>query len=219
MSEVTRLENIKDIDLTVPVLIEASAGTGKTYTLEELFIRMLQEDDNLQIENILVVTFTKAAAAELRTRLHARLLKARRDARKNRGDITRWDNALLAFDQASITTIHGFCERVLSEFAFEGGFAFDAELTDKNDDKITDEMVLDFWRREMYSGKVSEELIREAGLFSSVQIEELTKKSLSKPLAKIAQKRDSQNRPKSCSNPCTIGPPINPALLSAVLKI
>lgn len=193
MSEVTRLENIKDIDLTVPVLIEASAGTGKTYTLEELFIRMLQEDDNLQIENILVVTFTKAAAAELRTRLHARLLKARGDARKNRGDINRWDNALLAFDQASITTIHGFCERVLSEFAFEGGLAFDAELTDKNDDKITDEMVLDFWRREMYSGKVSEELIREAGLFSSVQIEELTKKSLSKPLAKIAQKRDSQN--------------------------
>ena len=56
-------------------LIEASAGTGKTYTITQLFIRLLVEK-NLEIENILVATFTEAATAELRDRIRSKLREA-----------------------------------------------------------------------------------------------------------------------------------------------
>ena len=190
MSEPNTLTDINAVELDSPVLIEASAGTGKTYTIEKLFIRVLEENPSLQIEDILVVTFTKAAAAELRTRLHAKLLEVQKKAGNDPITKRRWEDDLLAFDQASITTIHGFCERVLSEFAFEGGLPFDAKLADKGDDRIVDEMVFDFWRSEMYSGKIPDELMREAGLFNHTQIKELTNKSLSKPLAHIAENAD-----------------------------
>lgn len=197
MSGPMTLTDIDAVELNVPVLIEASAGTGKTYTIEKLFIRVLEENPNLQIEDILVVTFTKAAAAELRTRLHAKLLEARKKAIKDHSAESRWEEDLLAFDQASITTIHGFCERVLSEFAFEGGLPFDAKLADKGDDKIVDEMVFDFWRCKMYSGKIPDELMREAGLFNHTQIQELTRQSLSKPLASIAENSDPRKTIKA----------------------
>lgn len=197
MSEPNTLTDINAVELDSPVLIEASAGTGKTYTIEKLFIRVLEENPSLQIEDILVVTFTKAAAAELRTRLHAKLLEVQKKAGNDPITKRRWEDDLLAFDQASITTIHGFCERVLSEFAFEGRLPFDAKLADKGDDRIVDEMVFDFWRSEMYSGKIPDELMREAGLFNHTQIKELTNKSLSKPLAHIAENADPRKTIKA----------------------
>ena len=56
-------------------LIEASAGTGKTYTIEGLFLRLILEKQ-LAVEQILVVTFTKAATEELRDRIRTKLLQA-----------------------------------------------------------------------------------------------------------------------------------------------
>ncbi len=126
MKGVTVINNIMEVDLTEPALIEASAGTGKTYTLEELYIRALRESDELTVENILVVTFTKAAAAELRERLQRKLGEVRKDARKKGSeDFKKWNDAILSFDLAPVLTIHGFCEKVLSEFAFEGGLTFE----------------------------------------------------------------------------------------------
>lgn len=177
------LSNIKDICLNEPTLIEASAGTGKTYTLAELFIRALREIEGAHVESVLVVTFTNAAAAELRGRLYARLLEERGKAGKD--DVKErqiWDDALLMFDKAGITTIHGFCERMLSEFAFEGGLPFNAEL-DENGGKVVDELVFDYWRRKFYSNGLDPEVIRNEGLFAPEDIASFTKMSLAKPLA------------------------------------
>lgn len=106
-------------------VLEASAGTGKTYTIEHLFANALLEtstlvDRPLLIKEILVVTFTKAAAAELKQRIRANLLKQLEDPEKKRGI----QAALADFDQASIFTIHGFCFRALQEQAFESSIPF-----------------------------------------------------------------------------------------------
>ena len=111
--------------------IEASAGTGKTYTLAGLVARYVAEDE-VPIEKILIVTFTRAAAAELRDRVRTRLTEAvtalrepselagtdelwaligAKDRERRRGLLER---AVVDFDAATITTIHGFAQQVLS---------------------------------------------------------------------------------------------------------
>src|SRR5438046_2715347 len=116
-------------------LIEASAGTGKTWTLETLFLRLLMEarpaagEENFAphaVDRILVVTFAKAATAELRERVRRRLaaaLAAETDLRCDHA--LKLTAALRGFDQAAIYTIHSFCQRVLQEAAFDSGAAFD----------------------------------------------------------------------------------------------
>src|SRR5260364_203328 len=100
-------------------LIEASAGTGKTWTLCALYLRLLLEK-KLDVGRILVVTFTRAAAAELRERIRARSENsedplARRwladGAPQCQQAQLRLERALYHFDQAAIYTIHGFCQR------------------------------------------------------------------------------------------------------------
>ncbi len=151
-------------------LIEASAGTGKTYAIAMLVLRFVVEK-NIAIEKILVVTFTKAATEELRDRVRSRLAEARRllnsseyseDADQsivswlNQLDIDaelikqRLDMALLNIDQASIFTIHSFCQRVLREHALESGQLFDAELTDDLA-SIKQACADDFWRKTFYN--------------------------------------------------------------------
>lgn len=146
-------------------LIEASAGTGKTWTIANLVLRLLLEQ-GLPIEQILVVTYTKAATAELRERLRLRLAEARDwlyhgDSTDPVGRVllkrlpagearfralTRLDYALRGFDEAAIFTIHGFCQRVLGDVALEAGVPFEqALLTD--DSGLLLELIADSWRR------------------------------------------------------------------------
>lgn len=110
-------------------VVEASAGTGKTYLIEHRVIDLLLSTDTL-IEQILVVTFTEKATAELRFRVR-RLLETVLAAKEHSAavDQPHWSidadsrrrlrDALLGFDRAAIFTIHGFCQRVLTENAFE----------------------------------------------------------------------------------------------------
>ena len=143
-------------------LIEAGAGTGKTYTLASLVLRLIVEQ-GLGIEQILVVTYTKAATEELKTRIRNRLNAAKRsfegDAAEddmlaflaeNHPDMQiarqRIADALTNFDRAAIFTIHGFCQRLLQQFAFETGHLFQSELL-QDRDHLVQEMVEDFWRR------------------------------------------------------------------------
>lgn len=144
-------------------LIEAAAGTGKTYTIEGLYIRLVLEKQ-LPVEQILVVTFTRAATAELRDRIYRRLAKARdafagasieddellRHVTTGHPDFVQAGRllrrALMDFDRAAIFTIHGFCQRVLYENAFETGSAFNAELL-QDQTPILVEVVEDFWRQ------------------------------------------------------------------------
>jgi len=122
-------------------LIEASAGTGKTYQTEGLVVRLVAEE-GVSIERILLITFTRAATAELRGRVRGRLSRALRVLAKSEASPTddevllaldalkgarraearrRVEVALRNYDRAPISTIHGFCQRVLSEQTLAAG--------------------------------------------------------------------------------------------------
>ncbi|NGX60699.1 MAG: RecBCD enzyme subunit RecB [Chlamydiae bacterium] len=96
--------------------IEASAGTGKTFAMETLFVRLVEE--GVEVDKILVVTFTKVATLELKTRIRARLEKSLEEASEE-VRVKRLKRALLLFEEAKICTIHSFCFQSLQEEAFE----------------------------------------------------------------------------------------------------
>lgn len=141
-------------------LIEASAGTGKTYTITALYLRLLLEE-GLEVSQILVTTYTEAATAELRDRIRSRLnsalsafytegsgdelLQALVETHDRALSCARLERALRDFDQAAIHTIHGFCQRMLQERSFESGMLFDAELV-ADQEPLLRELVDDFWR-------------------------------------------------------------------------
>lgn len=124
-------------------IIEASAGTGKTYTLEHLVLELVAA--GAPIEEILVVTFTDKATREMRQRVRARLVSARARlashhaerlasgaaiAPEERALAARLATAVAGFDRAAISTIHGFCQRALAEHAFASGRPFSSERAD-----------------------------------------------------------------------------------------
>ena len=123
-------------------VIEASAGTGKTYTLEHLVVQFLL--DEVPLEKILVVTFTKKATLELVSRVRAKLeeLVALGTDVGREGEPV-WEiserqkellrQALNGFDRATISTIHGFCQQVLKDAAFEGARLFQQEAISTED--------------------------------------------------------------------------------------
>ena len=152
-------------------VVEASAGTGKTYCLTGLVLRLLLEGKVDSISRLLVVTFTVAATEELVSRVRATLehalavLSGERTTddelllalagrhRTEGGDdpgLSRLRAALAELDDLSIFTIHGFAKRVLDERAFESGHAFDQELLEQ-DDALLLRCAQDFWRHHLYA--------------------------------------------------------------------
>ncbi len=164
-------------------LIEASAGTGKTYTIAGLYLRLLlghgplieegadsgqpsAHERPLSVTEILVVTFTEAATAELRGRIRGRIHEARLAFMRGHSSDTLLaqlldevdDHELAArrllaaerqMDEAAVFTIHGFCQRMLKQNAFESGALFETEfLTD--DSQLRLQAVSDYWRSEFY---------------------------------------------------------------------
>tara|TARA_B100000315_G_scaffold176955_1_gene165502 strand:+ start:9447 stop:13031 length:3585 start_codon:yes stop_codon:yes gene_type:complete len=147
-------------------LVEAAAGTGKTWTITLLYLRLLLEQD-LPVANILVVTYTRAATGELRQRLRDALIRALEAFRSGDGGgdplvapllaagydatacVLKLRRAVADFDQAGVFTIHAFCERVLSDSAFQSGMALDTELM-ANDEALLAEVTDDLWRKEIY---------------------------------------------------------------------
>ncbi len=146
-------------------LIEASAGTGKTYTIVNLYIRLLLGHgcEPLGVEQILVVTFTNAATGELKERIRQRLRKAYLDffARASKDifiqqlieqsdnvelDCQRLALASKQMDEAAVYTIHGFCHKALTEHAFESGAMYEQSfiLDESEWLKIAAE---DYWRK------------------------------------------------------------------------
>ena len=119
------LENINDIDLDSNLIIEASAGTGKTYTIENLVLNLLKSDRVTGLENILIVTFTEKATSELRQRIRD-LISESLEEEYNQ----RLEESLHNFDSASIQTIHGFCHKVLQSHAFENREHFQLEVVE-----------------------------------------------------------------------------------------
>ncbi|WP_373052315.1 exodeoxyribonuclease V subunit beta [Thioalkalivibrio sp.] len=159
-------------------LIEASAGTGKTWTIAALYLRLVLGHGGEQAfrepllpPQILVVTFTDAATRELRGRIHARLLDA---ARHFRGDAAGVPDAMLRgllqacpdpgeravcarrlelaaewMDEAAVSTIHGWCFRMLREHAFDSGSLFEQQV-EPDLSELRVEAVRDYWRCMVY---------------------------------------------------------------------
>jgi len=162
-------------------LIEASAGTGKTWSITGLYLRMIVENELLP-ENILVVTFTIAATAELNSRIRTRLYMAQLwlDGDHEQSDkaffeelFLNWKQleisddqiqqqltlALSGFDKAAIYTIHSFCQRLLNDYVFEAGTRFNLNpVTDTSEELET--VANDFWRIEMNKLSVDEDWVK-----------------------------------------------------------
>ncbi len=133
---------LKDLPHDRHAVIEAGAGTGKTYAIEYLVLDLLLNTES-SIEEILVVTFTEKATAELRTRIRnlietvvvsgsasiedrpgTELVEISDEGKR------KLETALFFFDRAPICTIHAFCRRVLTDLAFDAGAAFGLEVVD-----------------------------------------------------------------------------------------
>jgi len=156
------------VPLDAPTLVQASAGTGKTYTITTYFVRALLERD-LKPEEILVVTYTKAATAELRVRTRQRIVDAIRllDPGSEADDVLqgvvtaaverlgrretamKLRAALGEMDRAAILTIHGFCQRLLQDHPLSFGIDFDFEVSE-DPSSMYSELAVDFWTTELY---------------------------------------------------------------------
>lgn len=144
-------------------LIDASAGTGKTYTITALVVRLLLEK-GYSLAEILIVTYTEAAAGDLRKRVREILVQMRHGydwcdmddpfirAMVLREDIDplvckkRVQLALKEFDGAAIFTIHSFCQRTLKENGLESGMGFDMEL-EEDMSPHEYQVASDYWRK------------------------------------------------------------------------
>ncbi len=163
--------------LTLPLqgsrLIEASAGTGKTWTIAALYLRLVLGHGSVPRlpAEILVMTFTKAATRELSDRIRGRLVEA---AACFRGEAAAHDDSFLqallaafppgserqqaawrlamaaeAMDDAAVHTIDAWCQRMLREHAFDSGCLFDEELQ-AQEAAMRAEAVRDYWRQQVY---------------------------------------------------------------------
>lgn len=159
--------DVRQIPLHGTHLIEASAGTGKTYTITSLFVRLIAEGV-CTLDQIAAVTFTNAATAELMERVQRRLTdvtQALAQGKVPEGDalgdyllalpqpelvVRRLDFARSVVDRTAIFTIHGFAARMLAQYAFESGVRSDTELL-LDDRGILYDVVTDFWASEVAS--------------------------------------------------------------------
>ncbi|MGD9733453.1 MAG: UvrD-helicase domain-containing protein, partial [Desulfamplus sp.] len=204
--------DITSAPLKGETVIEASAGTGKTYAIAGLFLRLIVEG-NLKVNQILVVTFTVAATDELRDRIRRRLregLNALIDGYQGSDSVLAWlagkyknnitirnrlKEAIICFDEAAIFTIHGFCQKLLSENAFESSTLFDTELL-LDDSDILIEVCRDYYRRHF--------ITMCPLLFSNPQIKQITPDSLLKLIKCLSIDPDFTIIPKItdiCDNP------------------
>ena len=170
--------NTLDFPLHGTRLIEASAGTGKTYTIAALYVRLIvghRLNEALQSQpllppDILVVTFTEASTKELRDRIRDRLSSAARYFRQNTEvadpflqgirhdfDKDQWTTcaqrlelAANWMDEAAVYTIHGWCNRMLQQHAFDSGSLFRQEVN-TDDTELLNRVVRDYWRTYYYA--------------------------------------------------------------------
>ncbi|MDT8427312.1 MAG: exodeoxyribonuclease V subunit beta [Pseudomonadales bacterium] len=164
-------EQLMQMPLAGMKLIEASAGTGKTYAIANFYLRYILA--GYVTAEILVVTFTNAATEELRGRIRQRLHEALRVLTTNTQSeaiedeylrlllwqdsngsdkaerVARLKLATRTMDEAAIHTIHGFCQRTLIDHAFYSGQGFDTSLS-AEDDLLWQQSLQDWWRKSCY---------------------------------------------------------------------
>lgn len=210
------LESLAFRPLKIPLLgtslLEASAGTGKTYTITTLYLRLLLER-SLTVREILVVTYTRAATAELRERIRKRLQLAydllngaasSDDATVNefvasreaggsvRDDSQRLLQSIRDFDQAAIFSIHSFCQRVLQDNSFESGSAFDAAFLSEQSTLVS-EICNDYWATQLYEADSDtvRYLLHSLKPVTPEMVLKIAKKAIASPGAEILPQGES----------------------------
>lgn len=199
--------DVKTVKINGKNLIEASAGTGKTYSIAILVLRVLMET-NIKIKELLLVTFTDAAVAELDERVRKFLRTAYRYAEQqtkiedktisemvdlaisqtNKEDVLqKLHDALVFLDEVQITTIHGFCNYTQKQFAFETDQLFDKELL-ADESLLIDEAIHQFWRTEITGLPVEYLKVLFESKFGREEIQRSVKNSLNGFVFKGEQK-------------------------------
>ena len=186
-------------------MLEASAGTGKTYTIAALAARYVAE--GVPLDRLLLVTFTRMATGELRDRVRERLVSAereltgsarppttsraaarRRAARGGRAAARRLAQALADFDSATIATTHRFCQEVLSGIGVAGDMEPEAEVVEDVGD-LLDEVVDDLYVRK-YMNTGDPELTRS----EAMQIARLVVNNPGSPIEPSDRRRGTRRR-------------------------
>ena len=160
----------KDFPFEGPHLVAASAGTGKTYNIQNICARLVAEK-GFRVDEIQVMTFTEAATKELRDRIRKVLALFRTyleegagaiddqreiprleqlaecvDANTTREEaLDRLNRAIMDFDRAAISTIHGFCHRVLARYAFETRSSFEMQIATDSSEEV-EALAREWWR-------------------------------------------------------------------------
>ncbi len=215
-----QVDNFQDYALGDGIYcIEASAGTGKTYTITRLYLRLIVEKD-IGMDKILVVTFTNAATEELRSRIRQVVKiasdilsgRAQEDDIKKNADIYSYLQSIISknselnkkisnklalalneIDTAHIYTIHSFCRRMLTDFAFESGTLFGSELIE-DESTYVQRVVEDFYYNVI--APIGKEFV---GIL--VQQEENFVKSLTNLIKKLPNDPQVEVLPKVKFNP------------------
>jgi exodeoxyribonuclease V beta subunit len=173
MTDITNFDLHAKKLLNGTAILRAGAGTGKTYNLERLYVRMLCElktlDENpVSVAEVLAVTFTEKAAAEMKDRIRkyiygcvygTELNKLYENTKKP--ILTQYkanlERALGDFDRAAIYTIHGFCNKILTEYPVESGFSGITNITDEED--LLARSVRECLRKHAAAGKLTHDMI------------------------------------------------------------
>lgn len=169
------------------VIIEASAGTGKTYTLEQIVLKLVKEKE-YDVSEILLVTFTEKAAGELKNRIRKTLEEADKKFLSN-------------FDKAAICTIHSFCKDLLAEYAFEIRKPMRVEVATSEEELICDAVRQALGGdefRKRFGGAYSEWM--QAGGFKTTEdlIDAVVEK-MKKRLCKTTEKGETKKPEEICA--------------------
>lgn len=198
-----------DVPMEGISLVEASAGTGKTYNITSLYLRAILEK-HLMPPQILVLTFTEDATSELKTRLRSRLnetITAIERDMANKNDtflqqllqkkypdaLANLKSALSQFDEASVFTIHGFCHRLLNEYSLQFGVNPDFDVI-PDETTLLQDCVDDFWRKLNRADKsVKDQFILRFLIEKDVtpdNLLEILKKVINRPYVKLIPEAD-----------------------------
>ncbi|SHH74222.1 exodeoxyribonuclease V beta subunit [Fibrobacter sp. UWH9] len=138
MSDTLKSFNLKNFDPKHSLFIEASAGTGKTYTIQLMVSKLISQGTPLK--KILIVTYTEKAAGELKDRIRKKINEVLEFKKINKDDsdepelskdvLSLFAKANQDVDNAAIFTIHSFCQKALKEYAYDAGRPFDMGMID-----------------------------------------------------------------------------------------
>lgn len=166
-------------DPSKSLCIEASAGTGKTYTIQQIVARLI--NDGTPLNKILIVTYTEKAAGELKDRIRKKIEEVLDSHKLNKDnkeeveynkvkDIQLFAEALREVDNAPIFTIHSFCQKTLRENAYDAGRPFDMAMIDEN--FVTD--IVAEWSRSKWLDDRLYQILLNAGVKAQSLIDTLS---------------------------------------------